>query len=131
MKNLLLTLFVMCCSVSAFAQSGNYQGQLCVTVDADPPKCSMQTVTISDDGTNVIFEIPNFTFPGFPLPLTILVNATKDASGNLTLVNMKVSGIPVSQPVLEGTVKDGHCEIMIALTALGHDVFVEFSGDKQ
>lgn len=128
----LFVLFMMLCTVSAFAaiESGNYKGNLSVTVDADPTQESIQTVAVTDDGTNVTLNIPNFKFPGFPLPLTINIKATKDTDGNLTLSSINVSGIPIDDAYLEGTLKNGHCSIGLALSALSHDVSVAFEGNK-
>lgn len=131
MKNLLV-FFMMICTMSAFAaaEPGNYKGTLSVTVDADAPQESTQTVTVTDDGSHVTLKIPNFRFPGFPLPLTITIEAVKDNAGNLTLTSINVSGITINDAYLEGTLIDGTCSIGIALQALSHDVLVLFDGAK-
>lgn len=128
----LFVLFMMLCTVSAFAatESGNYKGNLSVTVDNGPAQESTETVVVTDDGTNATLSIPNFRFPGFPLPLTITIKATKDVSGNLTLASINVSGIPIDDAYLEGTLKNGHCSIGLSLLAASHDVLVIFEGDK-
>lgn len=128
----LFVFFMMLCTISAFAatESGEYKGTLSVTVDTDPAQESVQSVTVSDDGTNVTLNIPNFKFPGFFLPLTINLKATKATDGTLTLVSINVSGIPIDDAYFEGSLKDGHCSIGMAITALSHDVLVLFEGDK-
>lgn len=132
MKNLLVLLMLFCASTAfAAAEPGNYKGTLSVIVDSDPQQDYLnQVVVVTDDGTNVQLKISNFTFPGFALPLTIRVNATKDSQGNLELVSITVVGITIDSTEFEATLVDGHLSLAMAINALGHDVIVFFEGDK-
>lgn len=133
MKTLFISLLaVLFSSVSAFAAgtSGDYSGNLNVTVDGVPALSKIQVVSVTDSGSTVIIIINGFTFAEWLPAMDITVNASIATDGKLTLSSIDVPGMDVNVNSFSGNISGGNCYINMGLDALFQTINVTFNGAK-
>ena len=90
------------------------------------------------DGQNVIvtesdivtLTIPDFSYSGYP-KADVVITASKDATGNLTLKTIKYGFLRLSAKFDDGSkVSDSNCNISLAISAVLQKIEVTFVGTK-
>ena len=117
---------MLLCTISVFAANaaGTYTGRLTISVDGNAPTVK--------DGQNVIvaLTIPDFSYSGYP-KADVVITASKDAAGNLTLKTIKYGFLRLSAKFNDGSkVSDNNCNISLSISAVLQKVEVTFVGTK-
>lgn len=126
----ILTILMLFCTITAFAAdvTGTYNGVLTISVDGGAPTTKQQAVLVSGDST-VKLTIPGFSYSG--LSGDVVVNATRDADGNLTLKSISFAGIPMSAKFDAGSkISNNQCVLSMNINALVQKIKVTFDGVK-
>ena len=126
----ILTILMLLCTVTAFAAdvTGTYNGVLTISVDGGAPTTKQQAVLVSGDST-VKLTIPGFSYSG--LTGDVVVNATRDTAGNLTLKSVSFAGIPMTAKFDAGSsISNNQCVLSMNINALVQKIKVTFNGVK-
>ena len=74
--------------------------------------------------------IPDFSYSGYP-KADVVITASKDATGNLTLKTIKYGFLRLSAKFDDGSkVSDSNCNISLAISAVLQKIEVTFVGTK-
>lgn len=124
-------LFMLLCSLTAFAVNPTYTGTLDITVNGAKTTISNQALSAADNGNGTVtLTISDFTFEGISGTVTIV--ASINANGVLGNENLRVSfsGLPIPRKTFYATSTVGDvAEIHLNMTALGKTIIVDCSGN--
>lgn len=132
MKKVLISFLVVVFStVAAFAAgtSGNYSGNLNVTVDGATLVSETRVVEVTDSGAQVVIVIKNFSISDLLPASDITVTAGIDAAGNLSFESIDTP-LPVDIKSFNGKIAGGNCYIYLGLSFLTEEISVTFNGNK-
>ncbi len=128
----IFVLLMLLCTISTFATevTGTYNGRLTISVDSATPTVKDNQNVIVTDGDIVKLTIPNFTYSGYP-EADVVITASKDTDGNLTLKTIKYGFLRLSAKFNSGSKVDGvNCNISLSISAVIQKIEVTFSGTK-
>lgn len=131
MKRISILFFMLVCSLSMFAATGNYTGQLVIVDNGQTSTINPQDVNVIDDGTNVTLTISNFNFAGYTGD--VVITATKNASNELTLTGINYEALDLVgwfDEAPASTLTDSNCNIYLSIWAVYKTVHVTFNGNK-
>lgn len=131
MKRISILFFMLVCSLSMFAATGNYTGQLVIVDNGQTSTINPQDVNVIDDGTNVTLTISNFSFAGYTGD--VVITATKNASNELSLIGINYEALDLVgwfDETPASTVTDNNCNISLSIWAVYKTVHVTFNGNK-
>ena len=136
----IFTLLMLLCTISVFAANaaGTYTGRLTISVDGNAPTVKDGQNVIVTESDIVTLTIPDFSYSGYPkadvnlLPqASVVITASKDAAGNLTLKTIKYGFLRLSAKFNDGSkVSDNNCNISLSISAVLQKVEVTFVGTK-
>lgn len=123
---------MLLCTISVFAASaaGTYTGRLTISVDGGTPTVKDGQNVIVTESDIVTLTIPDFSYSGYP-KADVVITASKDATGNLTLKTIKYGFLRLSAKFDDGSkVSDSNCNISLAISAVLQKIEVTFVGTK-
>ena len=128
----IFTLLMLLCTISVFAANaaGTYTGRLTISVDGNAPTVKDGQNVIVAESDIVTLTSPDFSYSGYP-KADVVITASKDAAGNLTLKTIKYGFLRLSAKFNDGSkVSDNNCNISLSISAVLQKVEVTFVGTK-